>query len=60
MISTVTISSKVQKANTSNSVRTTLPNDIVKELDIGIGDLLIWNVEDQNGKKIVKMKKVEI
>jgi len=59
MLSTVTISSKVQKANTSNSVRTTLPNEIVKELDIGIGDLLIWNVEDQHGKKIIIIKKVE-
>ena len=59
MLSTVTISSKVQKANTSNSVRTTLPNEIVKELDIGIGDLLIWNVIEQKGKKTITIKKVE-
>lgn len=58
MLSTMTISSKVQKANTSNSVRTTLPNEIVKELNIGIGDLLIWNVEEQRGKKIIIIKKV--
>ena len=58
MLSTVTISSKVQKANTSNSVRTTLPNEIVKELDIGVGDLLIWNVQNQDGKKIITIKKV--
>ena len=59
MLSTVTISSKVQKANTSNSIRTTLPNEIVKELDIGIGDLLIWNVVEQKGRKIITIKKVD-
>lgn len=59
MFLTMTISSKVQKANTSNSVRTTLPNEIVKELNINIGDILIWNVEEQKGKKIVMVKKVE-
>jgi len=58
MKSTVTISSKVQKANTSNSVRTTLPNEIVKELDIRVGDLLIWDIQNQKNKKIIMIKKV--
>ena len=58
MLTTMTISSKVQKANTSNSVRTTLPYEIVKELNIGVGDLLIWDIQNQNDKKIIMIKKV--
>ena len=58
MLSTMTISSKVQKANTSNSVRTTLPYEIVKELNIGVGDLLIWDIQNQNDRKIITIKKI--
>ena len=55
----VTISSKVAKANTTNSLRTTIPSDIVKEIDLSVGDLLIWSVDQQKGKKIISIKKVE-
>jgi bifunctional DNA-binding transcriptional regulator/antitoxin component of YhaV-PrlF toxin-antitoxin module len=53
------ITSKVAKANTTNSLRTTIPSDIVKEIDLNVGDLLIWSIDQQKGKKIVIIKKVE-
>lgn len=56
---TMTISSKVTKANTTNSVRTTIPSEIVKEIDLRVGDLLIWSIDQQKGKKTISIKKVE-
>lgn len=55
----VTIASKVAKANTTNSLRTTIPNDIAKEIDLKAGDLLIWTIDQQKGKKIVIVNKFE-
>jgi bifunctional DNA-binding transcriptional regulator/antitoxin component of YhaV-PrlF toxin-antitoxin module len=55
----MTISSKVTKANTTNSVRTTIPSEIVKEIDLRVGDLLIWSIDQQKGKKTISIKKVE-
>lgn len=59
MLDTVTISSKVAKANNANSLRTTIPNEIVKEIDLTVGDILIWAVDQQKGKKFVIINKVE-
>ena len=53
------ITSKVAKANTTNSIRTTIPSDIVREVDLKVGDLLIWSVDQQKGKKTITIKKVE-
>jgi bifunctional DNA-binding transcriptional regulator/antitoxin component of YhaV-PrlF toxin-antitoxin module len=53
------ITSKVAKANTTKSLRTTIPSDIAKEVDLKIGDLLIWSVDQQKGKKLITIKKVE-
>jgi bifunctional DNA-binding transcriptional regulator/antitoxin component of YhaV-PrlF toxin-antitoxin module len=53
------ITSKVAKANTTNSLRTTIPSEMVKEVDLKVGDLLIWSVDQQKGKKIITIKKVE-
>ena len=50
--------SKVTKATTtSNSLRATIPEDVVKDLGIMPGDVLIWSVEEQRGKKIVSVEK---
>ena len=53
------ITSKVAKANTTNSLRTTIPSEIAKEVDLNVGDLLIWSVDQQKGKKVITIKKVE-
>lgn len=59
MILLLTNSSKVQKANTGNSLRTTIPLEIVKELEIGIGDLLVWSCDVKKGDKTINIKKVD-
>jgi bifunctional DNA-binding transcriptional regulator/antitoxin component of YhaV-PrlF toxin-antitoxin module len=53
------ITSKIAKANTTNSLRTTIPSDIAKEIDLNVGDLLIWSIDQQKGKKVITIKKVE-
>lgn len=51
---------KLTKANTrSNSLRATIPNNIVKELGLQESDFLEWDIfEDSNGK-YAKIKKVK-
>jgi antitoxin component of MazEF toxin-antitoxin module len=51
---------KLTKANTrSNSLRATIPNNIVKELGLQESDFIEWDIfEDSNGK-YVKIKKVK-
>jgi bifunctional DNA-binding transcriptional regulator/antitoxin component of YhaV-PrlF toxin-antitoxin module len=52
--------STVAKANTkSSSVRTTIPEKIVQEMDIAIGDVLDWETTTQGGRKVVRVKKLE-
>ncbi|WP_415283909.1 AbrB/MazE/SpoVT family DNA-binding domain-containing protein [Candidatus Nitrososphaera sp. FF02] len=41
------------------SARTTIPEDIVKELDLQIGDVLDWSVVEDKGKKYAKFRKLE-
>ena len=51
---------KVTKAATnSKSLRTTIPEDIVSELKISRGDLLIWSNEEKKGKKTITIEKWE-
>ena len=48
------------KANTkSSSVRTTIPEKIVQEMEIAVGDLLDWETTTQGGRKVVRVKKLE-
>ncbi|HEX7031520.1 MAG TPA: AbrB family transcriptional regulator [Nitrososphaera sp.] len=50
----------VAKASSkSPSVRTTIPEKIVKEMEIAIGDVLDWETMMQGGRKIIKIKKLE-
>jgi len=56
----LTNSSKVTKANTGNSLRATIPLEIVKELDIEAGDLLVWSFDVKKGNKTINIKKVEV
>ena len=43
--------------NKSNSLRTTIPKEVVDKLELSKGDNLIWIVED---KKSVCIKKLEL
>lgn len=52
--------SKVAKANNnSKSLRATIPEDVVKELKINAGDVLIWSTEERKGKKVAFVEKWE-
>lgn len=55
-----TNSSKVTKANTGNSLRTTIPLKVAKELGIGVGDILIWSHSIEKENDTINVKKVEI
>ncbi|MCP8309281.1 MAG: AbrB family transcriptional regulator [archaeon] len=50
----------VSKAATkSPSLRTTIPEQVVKELGITAGDALDWTVEKRDGKKVATIRKLE-
>jgi bifunctional DNA-binding transcriptional regulator/antitoxin component of YhaV-PrlF toxin-antitoxin module len=53
--------SHITKATTtSNSLRTTIPVDIAKDMDLNIGDILDWEVHaSEKGKIYVKVRKLE-
>jgi bifunctional DNA-binding transcriptional regulator/antitoxin component of YhaV-PrlF toxin-antitoxin module len=54
--------SHITKATTtSNSLRTTIPEDIAKDMDMNIGDILDWEVHTagEKGKKYAKVRKLE-
>lgn len=44
----------------TKSLRATVPEGVVSYLDLKAGDKLDWRMEIENGKKIVKIKKMEI
>ena len=52
--------STVAKAsNNSPSVRATIPEDIVKEMQISVGDILDWEIEERKSRKVMIVKKLE-
>lgn len=56
----VGITSKITKATTtSNSLRATIPEEVVKDMDLRIGDTLGWEVIEEKGRKIAKVKRLE-
>jgi bifunctional DNA-binding transcriptional regulator/antitoxin component of YhaV-PrlF toxin-antitoxin module len=52
--------SKVVKASSrSPSARSTIPEDIVRELGIKTGDVLEWTIAQKNDKKGAFIRKLE-
>ena len=53
--------SHITKATTtSKSLRTTIPEDVVREMRLEIGDILDWDViQTEKGKKHAKVRKLE-
>jgi hypothetical protein len=41
------------------SVRCTIPEDIVTQLGLNVGDVLDWSVVEEKGKKFAKFRKLE-
>ena len=51
---------RIQRASTiSDSVRSTLPNDIVGELGLEVGDVIAWDIVSEKGKKYARLRKLE-
>jgi hypothetical protein len=52
--------SAVAKASSkSTSVRATIPESIVSDLKLQVGDVLDWSVDEIKGKKYAKFRKLE-
>jgi hypothetical protein len=50
----------VSKATTNSaSLRATIPENIVKELNIQVGDALDWDTMTDKGKKFARIRKLE-
>ena len=52
-------SSVAKASNKSPSVRTTIPEKLAQELKIKPGDVLDWEVSQEKGKQIMKVRKLE-
>lgn len=52
--------STVAKANSNSpSVRATIPEEVVKEMKLSIGDILDWETEIRKNRKVMVVKKLE-
>jgi len=52
--------STVAKANSNSpSVRATIPEEIAKEMQLSVGDVLDWETEVRKNRKIMIVKKLE-
>lgn len=52
--------SAVAKASTkSSSVRTTIPEEVAKALQVTPGDVLDWDLMPQKGRAVAKVRKLE-
>ena len=49
----------VTAATNSKSLRTTVPQDIVAQLNLEKGDVVKWLIVEVNGKKLATVRKVE-
>lgn len=52
--------STVAKANSkSPSIRTTIPEKIAREMKLEVGDILDWELDMQDHRRIMRVKKLE-
>ncbi len=42
-----------------NSLRTTIPKPICKDLNLASGDVLDWSIEKRNNRKVIVAKKLQ-
>lgn len=50
----------VAKASSNSpSVRATIPEEIVKQMQLSVGDVLDWEIEDRKNRKVMIVKKLE-
>jgi len=46
-------------SSNSPSVRATIPEEIAKEMQLSVGDVLDWETEVRKGRKVAVVKKLE-
>ncbi|MGD0396401.1 MAG: AbrB/MazE/SpoVT family DNA-binding domain-containing protein [Nitrososphaerales archaeon] len=52
--------SAVAKASSNSiSLRATIPEEIVQEMKLKAGDVLDWEVTSEDGRKVMKVKRLE-
>ncbi|HXQ91947.1 MAG TPA: AbrB family transcriptional regulator [Nitrososphaerales archaeon] len=52
--------STVAKASSNSpSLRATIPEEIVKEMKLSVGDILDWETEERKNRKLMVVKKLE-
>jgi bifunctional DNA-binding transcriptional regulator/antitoxin component of YhaV-PrlF toxin-antitoxin module len=50
----------VAKASSNSpSVRATIPEEIVKEMQLSVGDVLDWEIEDHKNRRVMVVRKLE-
>ena len=52
-------STVARASSNSPSIRATIPEDVAKEMQISVGDVLDWEVEDRKNRKVMVVKKLE-
>jgi bifunctional DNA-binding transcriptional regulator/antitoxin component of YhaV-PrlF toxin-antitoxin module len=52
-------STVAKAASNSISLRTTIPEEVVKEMKLEVGDVLDWEVIRDGSRKIMKARKLE-
>jgi len=52
--------STVAKANSNSpSVRATIPEEVAKDMQLSVGDVLDWETEIRKNRKVMVVKKLE-
>lgn len=52
-------STVARASSNSPSIRATIPEDIAKEMQLSVGDVLDWEIEERKNRKIMIVKKLE-
>jgi antitoxin component of MazEF toxin-antitoxin module len=52
-------STVARASSNSPSVRATIPEEVVKEMQLTIGDVLDWEIEERKNRKVMIVRKLE-
>ena len=52
--------STVAKASSNSpSIRATIPEEVAKEMQLSVGDILDWEIEERKNRKVMIVKRLE-
>jgi len=52
-------STVARASSNSPSVRATIPEEIAKEMQLSVGDILDWEIEERKNRRVMIVKKLE-